>query len=102
MNRSLLTVMTAFAGIVGPASAETITVCASGCDYTSIITALESATDGDVIQLSPETYDENEVIRIERDRSPETVTIGERSTTTAAPHRSSAAGTLPEIRTRIE
>ena len=40
------------------ASAETITVCGSGCDYTSINAAIEAASDGDVIQLSAETYTE--------------------------------------------
>ncbi|MAD20329.1 MAG: hypothetical protein CMJ52_09175 [Planctomycetaceae bacterium] len=39
-------------------TADTITVCASGCDYTSINAAIASAIDGDVIQLSAETYAE--------------------------------------------
>lgn len=43
-------------------SAETITVCASGCDYTSIIDAVSAASDGDVIQLSAETYHEGVAI----------------------------------------
>ncbi|MCP4894587.1 MAG: hypothetical protein GY911_12345, partial [Actinomycetales bacterium] len=37
------------------ASAETITVCASGCDYTSINAAIGAANEGDVIQLAAET-----------------------------------------------
>ena len=37
-------------------SAETITVCASGCHYTSINAAIGAASDGDVIQLAAETY----------------------------------------------
>ena len=44
------------------ASAETITVCASGCDYTSINAAIGAASDGDVIQLAAETYFEGEKI----------------------------------------
>ncbi|MCP4496931.1 MAG: hypothetical protein GY825_09135, partial [Phycisphaeraceae bacterium] len=44
------------------ASAETITVCASGCDYTSINAAIAAASDGDVIQLAAETYFEDDPI----------------------------------------
>ena len=44
------------------ASAGTITVCASGCDYTSINDAIAASKDGDVIQLSAETYFEGEQI----------------------------------------
>ena len=44
------------------AHAETITVCASGCDFTSIATAIDAAADGDVIQLSAETYAEGATI----------------------------------------
>ena len=43
-------------------SAETITVCAKGCDYTSINAAIIAASNGDVIQLSAETYFEGEYI----------------------------------------
>jgi hypothetical protein len=43
-------------------SAETITVCASGCDYTSTNAAISAASDGDVIQLAAETYFEGEQI----------------------------------------
>ena len=44
------------AGVIGPTSAETITVCAKGCDYTSINAAIAAASNGDVIQLAVETY----------------------------------------------
>ncbi|MDB4775614.1 hypothetical protein OAG62_00670, partial [bacterium] len=39
-----------------------ITVCADGCDYTSINAAISAASDGDVIQLAAETYFEGQVI----------------------------------------
>ncbi len=61
MCRTLLaTVALAFSSVT--ASAETITVCANGCDYTSINAAIGAASDGDVIQLSTETYFEGQVI----------------------------------------
>lgn len=62
MIRSALTSILVFAGLLGPASAEPITVCARGCDYTSINAAIAVASDGDVIQLSAETYAEGSAI----------------------------------------
>ena len=44
--------------ITSVVAAETITVCSSGCDHTSIIAAIAAASNGDVIQLSAETYSE--------------------------------------------
>ena len=44
------------------ASADTLTVCATGCQYDSILQAIEAAQDGDVIQLSAEIYEEGESI----------------------------------------
>ena len=42
---------------VGEASAaQTITVCASGCDYTSIQPAIDNASDGATIQISAGSY----------------------------------------------
>lgn len=40
-------------------TADTITVCADGCDHTSINAAIDAAKDGDVIQLAAEVYLEN-------------------------------------------
>ena len=45
---------------------ETITVCSSGCDFTSINAAIDSAKDGDVIALSAEQYIEGETIDFKR------------------------------------
>ncbi|MCP4834999.1 MAG: hypothetical protein GY895_09580, partial [Phycisphaera sp.] len=59
MHRSFAVVALATLGLLVSAStarAETITVCASGCDYTSINDAIDAASDGDRIQLSAETY----------------------------------------------
>ena len=56
MIRTVLTSALVLAGVFGPASAETITVCAKGCDYTSINAAIAASSDGDVIQLAAETY----------------------------------------------
>ena len=55
MYRTLLAAV-ALAVTSVTAFADTITVCASGCDYTSINAAIGAASDGDVIQLAAETY----------------------------------------------
>ena len=55
MYRTLLAI-TALAVLGVTASAETITVCADGCDLTGLQSAIDTASDGDVIQLSAETY----------------------------------------------
>ena len=48
------------------ASAQTTrTVCASGCDFTSINAAIDASSNGDVIQLSAETYSEGSAIVLE-------------------------------------
>ncbi|MAB71370.1 MAG: hypothetical protein CMJ54_02560 [Planctomycetaceae bacterium] len=45
------------------ASAETITVCASGCQYTSLDMALQAAADGDRVEVGSGTY-ETEVAQV--------------------------------------
>ncbi len=45
--------------LASPVSAATITVCASGCDYTTIQAAVDAANDGDVIDVYPGTYNES-------------------------------------------
>ncbi|MCP3936232.1 MAG: hypothetical protein GY708_12770, partial [Actinomycetia bacterium] len=65
MHRPLTIVALAASGLFAFASiatAETITVCANGCDYTSINDAIEDSSNGDVIQLAAETYFEGEEI----------------------------------------
>jgi pectin methylesterase-like acyl-CoA thioesterase len=42
---------------VGNASAATLTVCPSGCTYTTIQDALDAASTGDTIGIGPGTYD---------------------------------------------
>ena len=63
--RTFTTVAVAFLSLFASSAtaiAEIRTVCASGCQYTSINAAIDDASDGDVIQLSAETYTEGEVI----------------------------------------
>ena len=48
------------------AHADTITVCQSGCDHTSINAAIAAADDGDVIQLSAEIYTEDVQLPLDR------------------------------------
>ena len=44
------------------ARADTITVCASGCDHTSLKSAINAASDGDVIELFAETYSASGIV----------------------------------------
>lgn len=56
-------VVLAIVGLIGStAGAETITVCSNGCDHSSVNAAIAASSDGDVIQLSAETYAEGVVI----------------------------------------
>lgn len=47
---------------VRQARAATLTVCAVGCDFSSVATAVSAAAPGDILQLAGETFDENLVI----------------------------------------
>lgn len=47
--------------LVGAAGAATHTVCASGCDYGSIQTAVDAAAAGDTLELEPETFTESDI-----------------------------------------
>ena len=66
MQRPLTVIVMAAAfafSFASAASAQTTrTVCAAGCQYTSIIAAIDASVNGDIIQLSAETYSEGSVI----------------------------------------
>ncbi|MEM9556405.1 MAG: hypothetical protein AAGC60_19265 [Acidobacteriota bacterium] len=51
-------VLGACALLAADAGAATLDVCASGCSYSSIQTAVHAASSGDVIELAPETFNE--------------------------------------------
>lgn len=65
MAKFVLATLVAFTIGIGSAPAETITVCAEGCDYTSIQAAVDAAGDGDLIRLAAETFSEGSEIRVE-------------------------------------
>ncbi|MCA9944306.1 MAG: hypothetical protein KC449_12545 [Anaerolineales bacterium] len=48
--------------LVRRARADTLTVCALGCDFSSVDTAVSAAASGDTLQLAGETFNENLVI----------------------------------------
>ena len=66
MHRTPTIVALAATGLVASvnstATAEILTVCASGCQYTSINAAIDASSNGDVIQLAAETYYEGSVV----------------------------------------
>ncbi len=64
LPRLLMGAATLLAGMASSAVSETITVCADGCDHTSIIEAVAVASDGDVILLAAETFQEGGEIQI--------------------------------------
>ncbi|MCP4510567.1 MAG: hypothetical protein GY826_29675, partial [Fuerstiella sp.] len=43
-------------GLLSPAAADTLTVCSSGCDYSDIESAIDAASDGDVIEIAAGTF----------------------------------------------
>lgn len=58
----LLVLVVAVWCVATTASAATFTVCASGCGFTSIQSAANAATSGDVIELEPETFTEGNIL----------------------------------------
>ena len=67
MNRTMTLVVPAVSALSAciTANAATLTVCSSGCQYTSINAAIDDAGDGDVIELVAETYSEGAVIDLD-------------------------------------
>jgi hypothetical protein len=55
----LLLLTVSLALFSGNASAAVITVCSSGCDYTTINGAIDNSSDYDIVQVSAGTYTEN-------------------------------------------
>lgn len=60
----VLTVVGSLFGRPSVASAATVTVCASACDYASIQAAIDAASPGDTISLAAETF--TETISVDR------------------------------------
>ena len=58
---TLALILPVLLALASPVSAATITVCASGCDHTTIQAAVDAANDGDVIDVypNPSTYNES-------------------------------------------
>lgn len=48
--------------LASPAAATTRSVCASSCGYTSIQAAIDDSSDGDIIELAPETFTESDIL----------------------------------------
>ncbi|MEM7586381.1 MAG: hypothetical protein AAF560_23520 [Acidobacteriota bacterium] len=64
--RPLFLIVAASLLLAGSSSAVTLTVCASSCDYTSIQSAIDAASNGDTLSLSPETFVEGD-IQVDKD-----------------------------------
>jgi hypothetical protein len=62
-NLFAIAIVAAVTVLAAPAlQAATLTVCASGCDYSSIQGAVNAASSGDVLSLSPETFTEGDIL----------------------------------------
>ena len=62
MDRLIATVLTSILSVAVPAYAHTWTVCSSGCDFVTIQEAVDTARNGDTIELGAETFHENVVV----------------------------------------
>ena len=51
--------------VAGAAQGATLTVCAAGCDFTDIQSAIDAAAPGDIIDIGEGLYSEN--LRIDKD-----------------------------------
>ena len=58
----ILAVPVAVTSLASTTSASTYSVCASGCDFTSIQSAVDGASSGDVISVGPGSYAENVIV----------------------------------------
>lgn len=65
-TRSLLSALAALLLLAGSAHGATLTVCATGCDYSSIQAAVDAAASGDTLSLSPQTFVEGD-IQVDKD-----------------------------------
>ena len=62
MHRITATVLVLIFSAAIPSYAPTWNVCSSGCDFTTIQSAVDAASDGDTIELGAETFYENVVV----------------------------------------
>ncbi len=65
-NRTLFAAFVTSFLLVGSSYGATLTVCASGCAYTSIQSAVDAAANGDTLSLSPQTFVEGD-IQVDKD-----------------------------------
>lgn len=66
---SILLFLSLLIGLVIPTQnvqADSISVCASGCDYTTIQEAIDAASDGDTINIAAETFDLTGIIVVNK------------------------------------
>src|SRR5918999_229638 len=74
--KRLVCLLVCLYALLGRAEAATRTVCASGCQYTSVQTAIDQAAPGDVILLrAGQTFTGNLVLRAKSSTSTAFITI---------------------------